>query len=83
MICAAFIAGCANLKTMEKAMQSMGMKSNPDPLEVHGDTVSIAITGKFPAKSFPKKASIELFLCSFMVVKRLASKQPITKANKQ
>jgi outer membrane protein OmpA-like peptidoglycan-associated protein len=60
VICAAFLAGCANLKTMEKAMQSMGMKSNPDPLEVHGDTVSVAITGKFPAKSFPKKASIEV-----------------------
>jgi len=59
VICAVLIVGCANLKTMEKAMQSMGMKANPDPLEVHGDTVSIAITGKFPAKSFPKKASIE------------------------
>jgi outer membrane protein OmpA-like peptidoglycan-associated protein len=59
VICAVLIVGCANLKTMEKAMQSMGMKANPDPLEVHGDTVSIAITGKFPVKSFPKKASIE------------------------
>ncbi len=58
-LCATVIIGCANLKSMEKAAQEMGIKANPNPLEVHGDTVSITISGTFPPKYFPKKASIE------------------------
>ncbi len=59
IVCAAFVVGCANLKSMEKAAQEMGIKSNPNPLEVHGDTVALSVSGNFPPKYFPKKASIE------------------------
>jgi hypothetical protein len=41
ILCAAIVVGCANLKSMEKAAQEMGIKSNPNPLEVHGDTSKI------------------------------------------
>lgn len=59
IVCAITIIGCANLKSMEKAAQEMGIKANPNPLEVHGDTVSLSVSGTFPPKYFPKKASIE------------------------
>ncbi len=59
VVCASIVVGCANLKSMEKAAQEMGIKSNPNPLEVHGDTVALTVTGNFPPKYFPKKASIE------------------------
>jgi hypothetical protein len=59
VLCAAIVVGCANLKSMEKAAQEMGIKSNPNPLEVHGDTVALTVSGTFPPKYFPKKASME------------------------
>ena len=59
VLCAAFVVGCANLKSMEKAAQEMGVKANPNPLEVHGDTVALAVSGTFPPKYFPNKASID------------------------
>ena len=59
VLCAAIVVGCANLKSMEKAAQEMGIKSNPNPLEVHGDTVALTVSGNFPPKYFPKKASMD------------------------
>jgi outer membrane protein OmpA-like peptidoglycan-associated protein len=59
VMCTALIVGCANLKSMEKAAQEMALKANPNPLEVHGDTVALTISGTFPPKYFPKKASME------------------------
>ncbi|MFN5295471.1 MAG: hypothetical protein ACK5BL_08075, partial [Flavobacteriales bacterium] len=59
VLCAAIVVGCANLKSMEKAAQEMGIKSNPNPLEVHGDTVALTVSGTFPPKYFPKKASMD------------------------
>jgi len=59
LLCAVTIIGCANLKSMEKAAQEMGIKANPNPLEVHGDTVALTVSGTFPPKYFPKKAGIE------------------------
>jgi hypothetical protein len=59
VFCAAIVVGCANLKSMEKAAQEMGMKATPNPLEVHGDTVALTISGNFPPKYFPKKASMD------------------------
>jgi tetratricopeptide (TPR) repeat protein len=59
VLCAAIVVGCANLKSMEKAAQEMGVKSNPNPLEVHGDTVALTVSGTFPPKYFPKKASMD------------------------
>jgi len=47
------------LKKMEKHIEELGASATPNPLEVHGDSVAVTITGKFPPKYFAKKASVE------------------------
>ena len=44
--------GCAGLGSMQKHMEELNFKVEPSPLEVHGDSVKITITGKFPEKYF-------------------------------
>jgi hypothetical protein len=44
---------------MQKKMSQFNAKVSPDPLEVHGDTVVVAISGKFPEKFFAKKVAVE------------------------
>ncbi len=53
------LAACANLKTMQKRIDELGAKAEPNPLEVHGDSVEITISGRFPEKYFPKKVIAE------------------------
>jgi outer membrane protein OmpA-like peptidoglycan-associated protein len=53
------ITGCGGLKKMDKYIQELGAKAEPNPLEVHGDSVAITISGKFPPKYFAKKAMVE------------------------
>lgn len=53
------LVSCNGLKKMEKYIEELGAKASPNPLEVHGDSVAITITGKFPPKYFAKKASVE------------------------
>ncbi len=53
------ITGCGGLKKMDKYIQELGAKAEPNPLEVHGDSVAITISGKFPPKYFAKKAIVE------------------------
>jgi hypothetical protein len=43
---------------MQKRMAEFNAKVNPDPLEVHGDTLAVSISGKFPAKFFAKKVAV-------------------------
>lgn len=53
------IVSCNGLKKMEKYIAELGATASPNPLEVHGDSVAIAISGTFPPKYFAKKASVD------------------------
>ncbi len=53
------IVSCNGLKKMEKYIAELGATATPNPLEVHGDSVEITMSGKFPEKYFAKKASVE------------------------
>lgn len=44
---------------MEKEIEAMGLTASPEPLILRGDQVELEVTGKFPAKYFGKKVSIE------------------------
>lgn len=51
-------SACTNIGSMQKRMAEFNAKVNPDPLEVHGDTVAVSISGKFPPKFFAKKVAV-------------------------
>jgi outer membrane protein OmpA-like peptidoglycan-associated protein len=53
------LTGCGGLGKMEKYIEQLGAKSAPNPLEVHGDSIQLTITGKFPEKYFHKKVVAE------------------------
>ncbi|MBL7941898.1 MAG: hypothetical protein JNM00_03990, partial [Flavobacteriales bacterium] len=59
VISSVILAACANLGSMQKRIEELGAKAEPNPLEVHGDSVEIKITGRFPEKYFPKKVVAE------------------------
>ena len=54
-----FLAGCAGLGSMEKEIEAMGLEASPEPLILRGDQVELEVTGRFPAKYFGKKVSME------------------------
>ena len=54
-----FFAGCAGLGSMEKAIETLNLKVNPETLILRGDIVEVEITGNFPAKYFAKKVRLE------------------------
>jgi Flp pilus assembly protein TadD len=56
---AIFFAGCAGLGSMEKAIETLNLKVNPETLILRGDIVEVEITGNFPAKYFAKKVRLE------------------------
>lgn len=49
----AFLASCTTMKELE-------YKVNPNPVEMHGDTVTLNISGKFAEKGLHKKAVVEV-----------------------
>jgi tetratricopeptide (TPR) repeat protein len=51
--------GCAGLGSMQKHMEELNFKVEPSPLEVHGDSVKVTISGKFPEKYFAKAVSAQ------------------------
>ncbi|MEY3398704.1 MAG: hypothetical protein RL220_1298 [Bacteroidota bacterium] len=53
------LAACGGLGKMEKYKEELGAKITPDPLEVHGDTVVLTVTGRFPEKYFHRKVVAE------------------------
>lgn len=53
------LSACGGLGKMEKYKEELGAKSAPDPLEVHGDSISLTITGRFPEKYFHRKVVAE------------------------
>lgn len=52
------IAGCNPLKKMAKNASTVTYEVVPNPLEMHGDSVEITISGKYPEKYFHKKATV-------------------------
>ena len=44
---------------MEKEIEAMGLEASPEPLILRGDQVELEVTGRFPAKYFAKKVSVE------------------------
>ena len=52
------MVACNPLKKMSKYEQDIKYTVNPDPLEMHGDSVAVSVTGKFPPKYFHKLATI-------------------------
>lgn len=53
------LAACGGIGKMEKYIKELGATSNPNPLEVHGDSIELSINGKFPEKYFHKKVVVE------------------------
>jgi len=53
------LISCAGLKSMEKKIKELEAKSTPDPLELVGDSIDLAVSGKFPPKYFGKKVYAE------------------------
>ena len=56
---AIFLAGCAGLGSMEKALNEVGLSVTPKTLILQGGNVEVTITGNFPAKYFGKKVILE------------------------
>ena len=56
---AIFLAGCAGLGSMEKALNTVGLSVQPETLILQGGNVEVTITGNFPAKYFGKKVILE------------------------
>lgn len=52
------IAGCDGLGKMAKNANTITYEVTPKPLEEHGDSISITLTGKFPGKYFNKKVAV-------------------------
>jgi Flp pilus assembly protein TadD/outer membrane protein OmpA-like peptidoglycan-associated protein len=53
------LTGCDGLGKMVKNASLVTTTLTPNPLEMHGDSITVNINGKFPAKFFDKKASVE------------------------
>jgi tetratricopeptide (TPR) repeat protein len=49
---------CTGLGKLVKNADKITYKVTPDPLEINGDSVAVNITGTYPAKVFPKKATV-------------------------
>lgn len=61
---AIFITGgmlaCNPLKKMSEEAENVKYTVNPNPLELHGDSVAMSISGKIPPEYFHKKAVVEV-----------------------
>ena len=51
---------CNPLSKMAKNAEAVKYSVSPDPLEMHGDSVAIEISVKYPPKYFHKKAVIDV-----------------------
>lgn len=54
-----FFQNCATLGSMEKHREELNFQVDPTPLEVHGDSIKVKITGKFPEKYFAKTVTVD------------------------
>lgn len=53
------ISACQSPKKVSKAISKIKFRSEPEVLEVHGDSVLVTVKGKFPPRSFPKNALVK------------------------
>lgn len=51
---------CNPLSNMTKKAEQVTYSVNPNPLEMHGDSVEVTIAGTIPPKFFNKKVSVEI-----------------------
>ncbi len=51
-------SGCTGLGKLVKNADKITYKVTPDPMQMHGDSVGVSINGTYPAKIFPKKATV-------------------------
>ena len=52
------LTSCSGLGKLVKNADKITYKVTPDPMEMHGDSMTVSITGTYPAKVFPKKATV-------------------------
>jgi Tfp pilus assembly protein PilF len=52
------LTACDGLGKLVKNADKITYKVTPDPMEMHGDSIAVSITGTYPAKIFPKKAVV-------------------------
>ena len=60
MFAVATIVACNPLNKMEKNAETASYTAAPNPLEMHGDSVKVTISGKIPTKYLAKKAAIKV-----------------------
>src|ERR1035437_83055 len=54
------LAACDGLGKMVKNSKTVTYTVTPNPIEMNGDTVSVTIAGKYPAKYFDKKVALTI-----------------------
>lgn len=54
------LVACNPLKKMSKEAENVKYDVAPNPLEMHGDSIDMAITGKIPPEYFHKKAVVDV-----------------------
>lgn len=54
------LVACNPLKKMSENAENVQYSVNPNPLELHGDSVAMSVTGKIPPEYFHKKAIVEV-----------------------
>jgi len=59
MSIALLVTSCESPKKMSAALDKVKFKADPEVLEVRGDSITVKITGKFPPKTFAKKATVK------------------------
>jgi tetratricopeptide (TPR) repeat protein len=52
------LAGCNGLGKMAKKANTVTYEVKPNPMEMHGDSIQVTVSGKYPAKYFAKKAVV-------------------------
>lgn len=52
--------GCKDLEKMQKMADQVTLSVQTSPIEMHGDSIEIKLTGSFPAKFFQKKVTLEV-----------------------
>lgn len=58
MLLAIAVAGCNGLGKMAKNYSQVKHEVTPNPLELHGDSVAIAVKGTYPPKYFAKSVDV-------------------------
>ncbi len=73
-VAAVGLTACSGLGKLVKNANKITYKVTPDPMEMHGDSIVVSITGTYPAKVFPKKATVT----TIPVIKYNGGEKPLT-----